>query len=601
MQTTTKTIQKQPNKLPINQNSMSTSSMHKQSSVETKFKNWVKSVNWKVETHQVKGYQWCQDRENLTAEQRANNTPYGGIIADEMGLGKTTLIMALLALNNDIPTISSTGANTTNKKTLIVVPAMLIQQWSQIIKSKLDIDPYLFHGNDAKYHLKVDKTKLGDNKIKRDKMNLKVLNEILTNQHVIITTYGMIAMRNLKKRRTNRPDYHCVLWDQHWDRIVFDEAHHMRNRVTGKFMGAFRLGTQQTIRWLVTGTPIQNVVGDLGSLATILGTPGKIHGNSSEKSIKAFSDKYILRRHKTEIDTVLPKLNVEEVRIPWSNENERRVSDVLHANLSFTPVTQDNVDDIMRYLANREYFAMLTRCRQACILPALTQPGFSIQIDHIPDEDILQNLYQRFQNSPIFHTESSKLNTMVQKIKDNAENNHDKIIFCHYRGEMDTLSRRIRAETNLRVSILRGGMSIKARKEALSQNINSNTLFNTLRPVFAKLTSNFPETLCSHILSFIKNDVLIMQIKAGSEGLNLQQYSEVYFSSPHWNPSVEDQALARVHRIGQKKDITVYKFMMDRVCNNSYPSMDEYCNMVQNVKRQTQKKFNLLASSTTQV
>ena len=70
-------------------------------------------------------------------------TLYGGIIADEMGLGKTTLILALMQRNNDIPILNA-GTPTTTSKTLIVLPAMLIQQWNSIIKSKLNIDPYLF-------------------------------------------------------------------------------------------------------------------------------------------------------------------------------------------------------------------------------------------------------------------------------------------------------------------------------------------------------------------------------------------------------------------------------------------------------------------------
>ena len=51
---------------------------------------------------------------------------------------------------------------------------------------------------------------------------------------------------------------------------------------------------------------------------------------------------------------------------------------------------------------------------------------------------------------------------------------------------------------------------------------------------------------------YLTNDVLIMQIMSGCEGLNLQEYNQIYFTSPHWNPAVEDQAVARAHRIGQK-------------------------------------------------
>ena len=59
-----------------------------------------------------------------------------------------------------------------------------------------------------------------------------------------------------------------------------------------------------------------------------------------------------------------------------------------------------------------------------------------------------------------------------------------------------------------------------------------------------------------------KCDVLILQIQTGCEGLNLQQFNEVYFVTPHWNPAVEDQAVARCHRIGQEKPVFIFKFSM---------------------------------------
>ena len=64
---------------------------------------------------------------------------------------------------------------------------------------------------------------------------------------------------------------------------------------------------------------------------------------------------------------------------------------------------------------------------------------------------------------------------------------------------------------------------------------------------------------------------MVVQIQTGCEGLNLQKhYSEVYFVSPNWNPAVEAQAVARCHRIGQKKQVFVYKFIMNDFNNNNY-------------------------------
>jgi hypothetical protein len=64
-------------------------------------------------------------------------------------------------------------------------------------------------------------------------------------------------------------------------------------------------------------------------------------------------------------------------------------------------------------------------------------------------------------------------------------------------------------------------------------------------------------------------DILIIQILSGSDGLNLQQFNEIYFTSIHWNPFVELQAIARCHRIGQKKQVFVYKFIMNDFNKNN--------------------------------
>ena len=83
-----------------------------------------------------------------------------------------------------------------------------------------------------------------------------------------------------------------------------------------------------------------------------------------------------------------------------------------------------------------------------------------------------------------------------------------------------------------------------------------------------------------------KCDALILQIQTGCEGLNLQQFSEVYFVSPHWNPAVEDQAIARCHRIGQENEIDVYRFIMsgfDEECITV--SLDMYASTIQETKR----------------
>jgi hypothetical protein len=94
-----------------------------------------------------------------------------------------------------------------------------------------------------------------------------------------------------------------------------------------------------------------------------------------------------------------------------------------------------------------------------------------------------------------------------------------------------------------------------------------------------------------------KVEFLVLQIQTGCEGLNLQKdFSEVYFVSPNWNPAIEEQAIARCHRIGQVKPVHVFRFQMTTYQKleplvpfaeeTVPPSLDQYIQNVQSVKRE---------------
>jgi SNF2 family DNA or RNA helicase len=149
---------------------------------------------------------------------------------------------------------------------------------------------------------------------------------------------------------------------------------------------------------------------------------------------------------------------------------------------------------------------------------------------------------------------SSKLDSVIDAILERKNNGNGKLVFCHFKEEMNEIAGRLRG-SGLDVGILDGKVTKIARRKLLSE----------------------------------KKDVLILQIQTGCEGLNLQDnYSEIYFVSPHWNPYVEDQAIARCHRIGQKKSVFVWRFEMngfDSIDNPIPKNLEEHMVDVQNAKR----------------
>ena len=166
--------------------------------------------------HQLEGIAWCKKIET-EGKQMGSQRIHSGLLADEMGLGKTIQMIGLILENFKL-------------HSLIVVPRCLLEQWETTIRDSLGHEVRVYHGVNKK----------------------EITKEILEESPIVLTTYGMMAQ--LKEGK------YGILHDVRLDRIIFDEAHHMRNKNTMIHKAGVDISSRH--KWLVTGTPIQNGLTD---------------------------------------------------------------------------------------------------------------------------------------------------------------------------------------------------------------------------------------------------------------------------------------------------------------------------------------------------
>ncbi len=166
-----------------------------------------------------------------------------------------------------------------------------------------------------------------------------------------------------------------------------------------------------------------------------------------------------------------------------------------------------------------------------------------------------------------------------------------KIVFCHYRGEIDLL-KALLTKAGVVCASMDGRTTKKQRENILDYAVSSAGFSQVCRS-----WRNSAEWMFPPINDFIAPQVLIVQIQTANEGLNLQHYQDIYFTSPHWNPAVEEQAIARAHRIGQSRKVRVYRFIMEEFGAEENGSerpitIDQYCQIVQDRKRELTKMLD---------
>jgi len=465
------------------------------------FKSFIHDARLKKTEYQEQAIEWCLGREHSTDIK-------GGVIGDEMGLGKTIISLGLIVSN-------------LKQRTLVVLPTSLVSQWKSKIENILGIEPLVYHGN--------SRSKIAD---------------YAKDSCIVLTTYGVISQFNTQYREIKKEDK--ILHSIEWDRIIFDEAHHLRN---SNHRHNCALHLKSGIKWCLTGTPIQNRQKDVQMLFHIVGFEFKYIEQHTHELI----DTILIRRRMQDVGLSLPPINTKTIIVDWSYE-EKLIRDLLNNTDLTATIYKPSDVSYYRHLIYKligytpggkppVILTILLRARQLCISPVL----FRKKIEELIDVGELDSTYKQLYSCP------GKLYTVSNTIVENKMNSNRKIVFSHFTAEINQLYEMIVDNDDVdkyddtQVAIYSGSLNLKQRQEILEND---------------------------------SIEVLIMQIQTGCEGLNLQQYSDIYMVSPDWNPALEDQAIARCHRQGQLKETNVYRFTMKGSKN-----MDGYIRNIQYYKR----------------
>ncbi|KAL1924844.1 uncharacterized protein VTP21DRAFT_4498 [Calcarisporiella thermophila] len=174
-------------------------------------------------------------REGLSWLQKQEESEFaGGILADEMGMGKTIQMISLLV------------SEPRKKPNLIVAPAVAILQWKNEINKFSNLNVCVWHGSQRIM----------------DPRELKQFDVVLTTYSIVESMFRKEMYGFRRKEGMVKED--SLLHKLFWHRIVLDEAHNIKDRSCNTARAVFAL--ESTYKWCLTGTPLQNRIGELFSL-----------------------------------------------------------------------------------------------------------------------------------------------------------------------------------------------------------------------------------------------------------------------------------------------------------------------------------------------
>ena len=432
---------------------------------------------------QIKGvnflaHNWC----------KGNNV----ILADEMGLGKTVQTIAFMNwLRHE---------RQQQGPFIVVVPLSTIPSWAETFDNWTpDINYIVYNGGQAARNIIKDHELLVDGNPYKTKFN------------VLLTTYEFILADA------------AFLSQIKWQFLAIDEAHRLKNRDSQLYARLLEFNAPS--RLLITGTPVQNTLGELSALMDFL-MPGQakieeIVDYQSEqaqqkiKKIHATIQPYMLRRTKLAVESDLPPKTEKIIRVDVSNVQKEYLQNIVNRNYA---ALNQGAKGPKQSLLN-----IVMEMKKACNHPYLFANA---------EERILKGNNTREDELKGIVTSSGKMMLLDQLLLKLKKEKHRVLIFSQMVKMLDILSDYLRLR-GYQYQRLDGTIASGPRKMAMDH-------------------FNAPDS---------DDFCFLLSTRAGGLGINLMTADTVILFDSDWNPQADLQAMARAHRIGQTKPVNVYRLV----------------------------------------
>ncbi|KAK4233595.1 RAD5-like protein [Achaetomium macrosporum] len=507
----------------------------------------------------------------------------GGILADDMGLGKTLQIISL---------VMTGGAGST----LIVAPVGVMSNWEQQIKRHVFEEHMpgvlIYHGAARQTAAKS-----------------------LKDFGVVITSYGTLS----SEAATGGP-----LCNVDWRRVVLDEGHTIRNAKTKAAEAACKLKAQS--RWVLTGTPIVNNIKDLHSLLkflhitggieqadvfnTVLARPLAFGDARAEALLQSLMSDLCLRRRKDMkfVDLKLPPKTEYIHRITFWEDEKRKYEALLSEAQGALQEYQrrSKLGQMGRFQGVLE---RLLRLRQTCNHWTLCKERITDLLKLLEEQDVvllntenrallqkaLQLVIESQEECPvcmdpltdpvITHCKHFFCRACISKVIDiqhkcpmcRAELSEDKLVEPapehSAKEEEEGLDRETKSsKTEALLKILQATLKNEGSKVIIFSQWTSfltviQRQLDEAQYGYTRIDGSMNTAQRDAAIRLLDHDpatrIMLASLSVCSVGLNLVSADTVILADSWWAPAIEDQAVDRVHRLGQTRPTTVWRLVME--------------------------------------